>query len=309
MASRPGGRYTHDLQVLDQILELSANLTVPSLVGNRKNRTQHMSGKPSISHAFERLPGWLAARAHAGRMLVALDFDGTLVDIAPRPDDVSVDSELADILHRLAVRPDTDVAIVSGRSLEDLRARFRIDALFYAGNHGLEIEGPHVQRVHPGASSAVPRIAACAATLRAAQLPAGVILEDKALTLSLHYRLAADPAVEERLVALLSEIIGDEPGLRVTGGKKILEVRPDVEWDKGRATQFLLRTVEAGAGALIPVLFIGDDLTDEDAFRALPQRGSGIIVAAEPPVTTAATSFLRSPAEVRRFLDRLAGYE
>jgi trehalose 6-phosphate phosphatase len=292
MASRPGGRYTHDLQVLDQILELSANLTVPSLVGNRKNRTQHMSGKPSISHAFERLPGWLAARA--------------LVDIAPRPDDVSVDSELADILHRLAVRPDTDVAIVSGRSLEDLRARFRIDALFYAGNHGLEIEGPHVQRVHPGASSAVPRIAACAATLRAAQLPAGVILEDKALTLSLHYRLAADPAVEERLVALLSEIIGDEPGLRVTGGKKILEVRPDVEWDKGRATQFLLRTVEAGAGALIPVLFIGDDLTDEDAFRALPQRGSGIIVAAEPPVTTAATSFLRSPTEVRSLLIQLS---
>lgn len=260
-----------------------------------------------IPNALERVEEWRAGRARAGRLFLALDFDGTLAPIVPSPAEAALPAAARAALVSLAGRPDTDLAIVSGRALEDLCQRVGVADLYYAGNHGLEIEGPGIQEVHQEATSARPRIAACAAALRGRLAPLqGAVLEDKGLTLSIHYRMAPDSATAERIRAVALEGCADVAGLRATEGKMVVEVRPDVDWDKGRAVRFLLETLGAAVPAAGPALFIGDDRTDEDAFRALDGRGDGVIVAPNPPAHTAATAYLRSPAEVVRFLESLA---
>jgi trehalose 6-phosphate phosphatase len=260
-----------------------------------------------IPHALARVPHWQALRRHAGRLLVALDFDGTLAPIALDPTTVALPPAAREAMLRLCRRQDTDLAVVSGRALEDLRERIALPSIYYAGNHGLEIEGPGIQEVHREATLIRPQLAACTTRLRAvlANEP-GVFLEDKGLTLSVHYRRATSPDVEVRLRALLEQVIGEAPALRLTEGKKVFEVRPNVPWDKGRALRFLLGTLEDGGALPIPALFVGDDRTDEDAFRALHGRGDGIVVAAEPPPASAASAYLRSPDEVAALLEALA---
>jgi trehalose-phosphatase len=260
-----------------------------------------------IPHALERVAEWREARSRAGRLLVAVDFDGTLAPIVPIPEAARLPTAARAALVRLALRPDTDLAIVSGRALEDLRPRVGIPDLYYAGNHGLEIEGPGIQEVHQEAALARPRISGCADELRSAlALEQGVILEDKGLTLTVHYRQAPDHAAAGRIRKLIRGACADRPGLRISEGKKVIEIRPAVEWDKGRATRFLLESLDVAAASLAPVIFIGDDRTDEDAFRALRDRGDGVIVASMPPPDTAATAFLRSTAEVVTLLEELA---
>lgn len=260
-----------------------------------------------IPHAMERLEEWRDARRHAGRMLVALDFDGTLAPIVERPELAALPASTEEALARLARRQDTDVAVVSGRALEDVRARVGLRDIFYAGNHGLEIEGPGLHEIHREAAAARPAIAACAESLRHALAGIdGVIVEDKGLTLSVHYRLVADEAAAERVREAVSGECAERPGLRLTRGKKVVEIRPDVAWDKGRATRFLLAALEAGGAGAVPALFIGDDETDEDAFRAIREAGAGVRVADPPPSTTAATAYLRSTQEVEALIDALA---
>ncbi|MEJ2185368.1 MAG: trehalose-phosphatase [Gemmatimonadota bacterium] len=255
-----------------------------------------------IAHARDRLEEWRRRRHNAGRMLVAVDFDGTLSPIVERPEDATILPAARSALWDLARRADTVVAVVSGRGLTDVRGRVGLDGLYYAGNHGLEIEGPDLERVHPAAAAARPRLEAMARQL-SAELSAetGVQVEDKGLTLSVHYRRAGTGAAER--VRPVVYRVCDAPGLRVTEGKKVLEVRPAVDWDKGRATSYLLEVVVPPA---TPALFIGDDRTDEDAFRVLGEAGAGVLVSASPPADTAASAYVRSPAEVAELLEGLA---
>jgi trehalose-phosphatase len=259
-----------------------------------------------IRHARERMPAWVAARAAAGDMLLALDFDGTLAPIVPHPEDAAILAAARNAIGALAARGDTRVAIVSGRALADVRARVGIPSIYYAGNHGLEIEGPGLRRVLEEAERARPALAECARRVAALEREyAGVFLEDKRLSLSLHYRNLPDPSDETGVVRRVHELCAGIEGVRLTDGKKIVEVRPDVDWDKGRATVFLLDSLLRDAPAA-PVTFIGDDRTDEDAFRALGDRGEGVLVADPPPAETAAVAYLRSPLEVADLLNDLA---
>jgi trehalose 6-phosphate phosphatase len=259
-----------------------------------------------LPHAATRLPDWRAARADRGRLLVALDFDGTLAPIVPHPEDAALDPAVRHALAGLAARPDTDVALVSGRALADLRNRVRLVDAFYAGNHGLEIAGPGVDRVHDGAAAARPRLAARLASLapRLRDLD-GVQIEDKGLSASIHFR-RADPAVEGELERRIAEAVRDEPSIRVTRGKKVIELRPAVAWHKGAALDFLIRTLEGGPEAGVPALFIGDDATDEDAFEVLRDQRGGVVVGDPPPADTAAAAYLGSVAEVASLLEALA---
>ena len=270
----------------------------------------------SLPHALERIPSLVALRRTTGRMLVALDFDGTLSPIVERPGDAALHDDVADPLRRLTERSDTVVAIVSGRGLADVRERVGLSEIYYAGNHGFEIEGPGVDRVHPAAEAARPKLEACIGALETtlADEP-GTEIEDKTWTLSIHYRRAerggAGARVREAVDAHCRR-----PGLQVTAGKKVFEVRPDVDWDKGRATEFLLDVVAAegegdgaarGPGApTLPAIFIGDDRTDEDAFEVVAQLGGGIVVGDPPPSGTAASSWLRDPDEVAELIRRMA---
>jgi trehalose-phosphatase len=257
-----------------------------------------------IPHARELLPRLVEARRRAGRMLVALDFDGTLSPIVQRPGEAALFEAVEGPLRRLSERPDTTVAIVSGRGLADVRSRVALASAYYAGNHGFEIEGPGVDRVHPTAQAARPALEACAREVRAALSDEpGTEVEDKRWTLSIHYRRAEREGAEARVRAAV-EAHCRRPGLRVTAGKKILEVRPDVDWHKGAATRFLLDVVAGGEP--IPAIFIGDDRTDEDAFEVVRALGGGIVVGDPPPPDTHAVAAVRDPAEVAALIRELA---
>jgi trehalose 6-phosphate phosphatase len=258
-----------------------------------------------IHDAFEIVHELCSRRGSTGHLLVGLDFDGTLAPIVPRPEDAALPPGTRALLERIAARPDTRIALVSGRGLDDLEERVAIDGLYYAGNHGLEIRGPGVRRVHEAARAAAADLAAVARQLgeQLARVE-GAIVEDKGLTLSVHYRLVDDAAAAERVRATTAAACQPRDSLRVTQGKKVLEIRPAVDWHKGRALRFLLDTLAADSSGA-PAIFIGDDRTDEDAFRELGDDGWGIVVG-DPPADTAARASLPTTDAVVEFLRRLA---
>jgi trehalose 6-phosphate phosphatase len=260
-----------------------------------------------LPHAFERVNEWREAWWRHGGLVLLLDFDGTLAPIVSRPEDAALPPETRAALDGLRECAGVEVAVVSGRGLADAREKVGIEEIAYAGNHGMEIEGPGIHRIHEGAAAARPALERVARRVQEAiDGVQGAFVEDKGLTLSVHFRMAeaeAVPRVREAVNAAAKE----EEGLRVTAGKMVLEVRPRVDWHKGRAVEFLLDTLAPHEGT--PVLYLGDDTTDEDAFRALSNRegilGEGVRIG-RPEEATAARSVLESPMEVPEFLRRLA---
>ncbi len=251
-----------------------------------------------MQHALERAAEWGAGWRRSGRLVLLLDFDGTLAPIVERPERAAIPPETRRALDGLRTLPGVEVAVVSGRGMADVRERAALGPIAYAGNHGMEIHGAGIERIHPQAAAARPLLERAAGRIEA-RLAAigGAFLEDKGLTLSVHYRQAPDRADEVRRV--VDDAAGGEAELKVTAGKMVLEVRPRVEWDKGKAVLFLLDQMRPPAGA--PVLYLGDDATDEDAFRALAgwrEEGEGVLVADAPPAGSAARAWLRSPEEV-----------
>ena len=260
-----------------------------------------------IPHAQDSLEELRARRERAGGMLLAFDFDGTLADIVPRPADAALHPSAADALRRLAARADTAVAIISGRALEDVRARVGIGGIYYSGNHGLEIEGPDLQRTADEAEALIPIVSEAAGRLRAleSEVP-GVEVEAKTLSLSVHYRRAATPEVGAVVRRAVEDVARGHDGLRIGEGKMVCELRPAIDWDKGKAALWLYESLRPRIGSEAPVVFIGDDVTDEDAFVAIRDIGLGILVASTLPARTAATVHLRSVAEVVEFAIGLA---
>lgn len=213
----------------------------------------------------------LARRLSGAPAMLLLDVDGTLAPIAPRPDLVIVPDETKRVVAALAARPRTHVAIVSGRSAADARRIVGVEHVWVIGNHGMEIIAPGGEvTVAAEAERWLANVAAAAASLDplVAEVP-GTVLENKRLTLSLHYRLA-DRAAVPRLSRVISDV-AREQGLRITAGKEVLELRPPVDVDKGTAVVALAESLGALAGGAT-ALFAGDDRTDEDAFHLLRVR-------------------------------------
>ena len=171
----------------------------------------------------------------------------------------------------------------------------------------MEIHGPGIDRIHPEAAAARPVLERAAGELRAALegIP-GAFVEDKVLTLSVHHRMTPRDRVAE-VHAIVRGVAEPLEGVHLTEGKEVLEVRPNVDWNKGKAVLFLLDQMRPPPGA--PILYFGDDRTDEDAFRALAgfsASAEGVLVADPPPAHTAATSFVHAPAEVGEVFAALA---
>jgi len=221
----------------------------------------------------------LRALGTSPSLLVLLDYDGTLVGLRGRPELARLSTwrrGLLEALDKTAV-----VAVVTGRGLDEVRRLVGIPSLGYIGNHGLEIARGNKTWVHPAAAkcrgelhSALRRIRARAAGLK------GVIVEDKGATAGIHYRLL-EPSRVRRLKGIVLEEIERRGGaLRATFGKKVIEIRPNVDWDKGRGVLEFMRWL--GPAADRRLIYIGDDRTDEDAFRALRGIGSTVLVGAAP---------------------------
>jgi alpha,alpha-trehalase len=246
----------------------------------------------------------IRARLRGRPIAVFLDFDGTLAPIVERPELAAMAAPMRAAVRRLARR--CPVAVVSGRDLADVRARVGLRGLNYAGSHGFDIAGPRgLRHAHPMGVQALPRLDAAERELRQALAAIdGAIVERKRFSIAVHFRLvpgADDVAAVERAV---DAALQREPGLRRRGGKKVFELLPDIDWDKGAAVRWLLAALGLARPEVLPI-YVGDDLTDEDAFRAIAGRGLGIAVLDSPRPTTA-TYRVDDPAQVCTLLGAIA---
>lgn len=209
---------------------------------------------------------------------VFLDYDGTLVPIRRKPELAVLPSKRRAELARLARR--TLVGIVSGRPLAEIRRLVGVPGISYIGNHGMEIHAGGRSWVHPEAKRRAGAVARAAAAVerRTAGYP-GVFVERKGLTASVHYRLAAAGFRGPVRAIVADEVRRGRGALALTRGKMVLEIRPDVEWDKGRGVLKLMDLT--GCPRWCFPVYVGDDRTDEDAFRALAGWGLTIHVGAK----------------------------
>ena len=227
--------------------------------------------------------------------LIALDFDGTLTEIVDDPAAPGLLPERREALVRVA-RSGRRLAVISGRSVADVRQRVGVEEALYVGNHGLEIEGPGVSEQPIDAEELAGRLSAL---LR--QLPAleGSFVEDKALTATVHVRPREDEARIVRVGDALREVVA-AAGFALRRGKASWEIRPPGPTTKGDAVRRLL---ELTAVLEERATYVGDDVTDEDAFRALAAGVTARV--GEATVFTAARYALSSPADVYAFLDAI----
>jgi trehalose-phosphatase len=237
----------------------------------------------------------------AERLFLFLDFDGTLAPIqadfaAPR-----LDLGLAETLAVLAAQPSMVTTIISGRAVEDLFARVRLQGLIYAGNHGLEIFGRNIRFVEPLAAGRRDRLERLSNEIAVRLRPiAGTTVEFKGLTASVHYRQAAESDYAE-VHESVRIAVGRESGMfRLIHGLKVIEILPRTNWHKGAATLWIINRL---GGETASTVYLGDDAGDEEAFQVLPDAVTIKIGSAQP---THARSWLPHPGAVHEFLRWLA---
>ncbi|WP_420866044.1 trehalose-phosphatase [Mycobacterium lacus] len=265
-----------------------------------------MSTIPDALLAYGQLKELVADR----RPAVFLDFDGTLSDIVRRPESATLIDGAAEALHALATQ--CSVAVISGRDLADVRDRVNVDGLWFAGSHGFELVTPAgIHHENASAAPAVSTLARAAARLaeELSDTP-GILVEPKRFAVAVHYR-DVDAGRVDGVIAAVRHL-GRSEGLRVTTGRKVVELRPNVAWDKGKTLEWMLDHIAgsdrtADLETLLPI-YIGDDITDEDAFDAVRFDGVGIVVRHEENSErpSAASFRLESPTAVREFVQRLA---
>src|SRR6187549_793125 len=232
----------------------------------------------------------IIACAGGKRPAVFLDYDGTLTPIVSHPEDAWLSESMRQTLQSLAGR--VPVAILSGRDLDDVRGRVHVDGIVYAGSHGFDIAGAGGLRRELGAAY-LPVLDAAETDLRGMldEIP-GAQLERKHFSVAAHYRNVNENDAF-RVARVVDAVAARHRELRKIDGKKVYELLPDIDWNKGKAVLWLLETLDLVRGNAFPI-FIGDDRTDEDAFCALEKRGIGILVSEQPQVT-AASYWLKNP--------------
>jgi alpha,alpha-trehalase len=255
----------------------------------------------------------LRRRLGAQPIALFLDYDGTLTPIVARPELAVLADDMRAELERVAAH--CFVGIISGRDLADVQAMFRgagssdavtgVDHLWFAGSHGFDVAAPDGTRTElEEAHAHLDALGAAADDLEQAlaDIP-GAWVERKRFAVATHFRQVDDARVPD-VEAAVDRVLGAHAGLRKTGGKRIFELRPDVAWDKGRALWSLFERAGLARDDDLAV-FIGDDVTDEDAFVALGDDGIGLVVADETRPTDADYR-LSTPDDVRAFLSELA---
>ena len=245
--------------------------------------------------------GEIEARLAGKRASVFLDYDGTLTPIVARPDLAVLSDEMRAVLRGLAAR--CSVAIVSGRDRADVETLVGLDDIVYAGSHGFDISGPGGLSITHEQGSAFAAAAARAADLLAPPLAAipGTLVEPKRFAVAVHFRqVAADQT--DAVERIVDDVLAKVPELRKAHGKMVFELRPRFAWDKGKAVKWLLQALRQDGPDVLP-FYLGDDLTDEDAFAAL--RATGVTIFVGEPARTAAHYVLANVSEVGAFLTDL----
>ncbi len=236
------------------------------------------------------------------RVAIFLDYDGTLTPIVARPELAVMAEAMRQTVRALGRCCPT--AIVSGRGLADVARLVGLAELYYAGNHGFEISGPgHTEISYEPGKQFVSAVNAISARIAAGiEGIEGALVENKSYSLSVHYRLTPPERVPE-VERVVDTALKDFPTLHKRHGKKVFEIRPKIDWDKGKAVLWLLEALQLNGPEVLPI-YVGDDVTDEDAFTALKGRGIGVLVT-DVPRPSAADYSLHDTEEVRQFLQIL----
>ncbi len=241
-------------------------------------------------------------RLKGKNIIFFFDYDGTLTPIVSRPDLAILSEEGRQLLTNLAKK--YTVAIFSGRDRANIQQLVPIPGITYAGSHGLEIGTlekilfeneeaknliPQIEQVHKELDAALKQIE-------------GVLLERKRFSVAVHYRMVP-PEKRDILQHTVDKILKKHPSLRKRMGKMVYEIEPDLPWDKGAAVLWFLKTLGLEDAKYLP-LYFGDDVTDEDAFKVLANRGICVAIQ-EFPKPTKAGYYLEGPVEVHSFLASL----
>ena len=263
-----------------------------------KQATHERLALPSALDRLDEIIG----RAEGKELALFLDYDGTLTPIVSTPEKAVLSESMRKAVEQLA--QETTVGVISGRALADVRKHMDLPGLAYAGDHGFSMLAPDGRSMdYEPAKEFLPDVARCASELEERLAGTrGARVERKDFSLAVHYRNVAEEDMA-RLREVVEQVEAGCPRLRFSGGKKVYDVKPRMDWDKGRALTYILDALDLGGGKAVPV-YIGDDTTDEDAFRAIKGRGVPILVS-DLPGETQADYTLLDPAEVEHFLGRL----
>lgn len=261
----------------------------------------------SLPHALEQ---WAAIESRRGArsLAVFLDYDGTLTPIVERPEDAVLDEEMRSRVRELATH--CLVSVVSGRDVAFVIEQVGVEDVVFLGSHGFDVAVPPGRELHQERAGEFERylepLASAEDELATTVIGVpGARLERKKYAVAVHYRQVAEADVA-RVESAVDSVLARHPQLRKTGGKKVFELRPDIDWDKGRALAWVLEALGMDGDQVWPV-YIGDDLTDEDAFGTLAGRGLTIVVGdSDGDRPTLAAYRVSDTAEVGEVLERLA---
>lgn len=238
------------------------------------------------------------------RPVIFLDYDGTLTPIVKRPEDAVLSDEMRKTLEELA--EEFKVAVVTGRDKEDVESLVGIEKLIYAGSHGYIITGPDEMLMeHPDSKKIIPKLDQIEKEVVQAlkDTTEGTQVDRKRYAIGIHYRNARK---EDRDVVfrVVDDMLRKHPGHKKGEGKMIVEIKPDTDWHKGKAVEWILEALDLADNEDVMPLYIGDDITDEDAFETLIDKGIGILVGGHGQ-PTAAPFALKNVFQVRQFFEKL----
>jgi trehalose-phosphatase len=255
----------------------------------------------TVKHLFEDWENIETRIQQAQDLFLFLDYDGTLTPIVSRPELALCPSEVKRYLGKLRDLPRVYLAIISGRSLEDLREKVGVSGIIYVGNHGLEIENSEGRHKKILSSTRISELKRITRNLQNSlkEIP-GILFEEKGPILSVHYRNVPQKFFTRIRRVLEEELKQWRDRWKMASGKMVLEIHPNIDFHKGKAVREILKTFPSQG--LLPI-YLGDDQTDEDAFRVL--KGKGISVFIGPSgFPSEADFFLQNPDEVQEFLFR-----
>ncbi|XP_027337370.1 probable trehalose-phosphate phosphatase 2 [Abrus precatorius] len=265
--------------------------------------------------------------AKGKKIVVFLDYDGTLSPIVNDPDKAYMSDSMRSAVREIASRFPT--AIVSGRSRDKVYGFVKLKNLCYAGSHGMDISTPsdsskygnqnnqtkaidekgnQVVHFHP-AKDFLPTIQEIIKVLKEnIKRIKGSSIEDNTFCVTVHYRRVKKDEDVDVLEEIVKSVMTDYPNFKISEGKKVMEIRPRIDWNKGSALKYLLDTFGFDNFNNVLPMYIGDDKTDEDAFKVIRDSGIPIVVSDIAKDTNAAHS-LRDPSDVEKFLIRLAKWK
>ena len=264
---------------------------------------EHLKNKQIIINPSYQLPGKSVIDIDK-KMVFFLDYDGTLTPIVESPELAIISEDMKQTVEDLTKIH--TVAVVSGRMREDVQNLVGIKGIFYAGSHGFDIKGPGgFTMIHPIAKKTIPLISEIIQQLKQKfQNIEGALVEEKKFSVAAHYRKVKKQEDLQHIEIIVNNIVRKYDELRLLKGKKVFEILPNIDWDKGKAVRWIMDALKI-PWETTSTFYIGDDTTDEYAFRTIVTRGTAIMVTDDPLKPSAADFQLQSPKEVKKFFEQV----